>query len=110
MVSTSLVTRETSEPRRSVFWVSTDRSWMCRNAAVRNVARPLSVARNSRTLTTYDVTAVSATAAAATSDAAGSTMPVSGPPSARMPRSMVCWTAKGTTTRPSGRHQRQGAA
>ena len=32
IVSTSLVTRETSEPRRSVFWVSIDRSWTCRNA------------------------------------------------------------------------------
>ena len=33
--STSLVTRETSEPRRSVFWVSTERSCTCRNATVR---------------------------------------------------------------------------
>lgn len=51
MVSTSLVTRETSDPRRSVFWVSTDRSWMCRNALSRNVASPASEARKSRTLT-----------------------------------------------------------
>ena len=35
MVSTSLVTRETSEPRRSAFWVSTDRSWTCRKARTR---------------------------------------------------------------------------
>src|SRR6478735_6103703 len=35
MVSTSEVTRETSDPRRSVFWVSTDRSWMWRNALIR---------------------------------------------------------------------------
>ena len=40
MVSTSLVTRETSEPRRSVVWVSTDRSCTCRKAFVRSVASP----------------------------------------------------------------------
>ena len=51
MVSTSLVTRDTSEPRRSVDWVSTDRSWMCRKARARSVRRPRSLDRNSRTLT-----------------------------------------------------------
>ncbi len=51
MVSTSEVTRDTREPRRSVFWVSTDRSWMCRNARIRNVDSPFSDAVNSRTLT-----------------------------------------------------------
>ena len=49
IVSTSLVTRETSAPRRSVFWVRTDRSWTCRNAFVRSVASPPSVTVNSRT-------------------------------------------------------------
>ena len=51
MVSTSEVTRETSDPRRSVFWVSIERSWMCRNARIRSVDRPFSDAVNSRTLT-----------------------------------------------------------
>ena len=51
IVSTSEVTRETSEPRRSVFWVSIDRSWMCRNALSRKVDSPFSDARKSRTLT-----------------------------------------------------------
>ena len=36
MVSTSDVTRETRDPRRSVFCVSTDRSCTCRNACVRS--------------------------------------------------------------------------
>ena len=40
MVSTSLVTRETSDPRRSAFWVSTDRSWTCRNARTRRRRQP----------------------------------------------------------------------
>ena len=51
MVSTSEVTRETSEPRRSVFWVSIDRSWMCRNALIRKDDSPFSDAVNRRTLT-----------------------------------------------------------
>ena len=61
MVSTSEVTRETSEPRRSVFWVSTDRSWMCRNALIRRDDSPFSDAVNSRTLTKYEHSAVTAT-------------------------------------------------
>ena len=80
MVSTSRVTRETSEPRRSVFWVSSDRSWMCRNALIRSVARPLSDARNRRTFTTYAVKAVSDAPPRREPDVARSTMPVSGPP------------------------------
>jgi hypothetical protein len=51
MVSTSEVTRETSDPRRSVFCVSMDRSWICRKAVVRSVFSPASDARKSRTLT-----------------------------------------------------------
>ena len=51
IVSTSDVTRETSDPRRSVFCVSTDRSCTCRNARVRSASSPLSLDRNSRTLT-----------------------------------------------------------
>ena len=46
--STSLVTRETRAPRRSVFWVSTGRSWTWRNALIRSVARPRSEVVNSR--------------------------------------------------------------
>jgi hypothetical protein len=49
MVSTSLVTRDTSDPRRSAFCVSTDRSCTWRNARTRNDARPDSVVRKSRT-------------------------------------------------------------
>src|SRR5436309_1023263 len=37
--STSLVTRETRAPRRSVFWVSSGRSCTCRNALIRSVLR-----------------------------------------------------------------------
>ena len=51
MVSTSDVTRETIDPRRSVFWVSIDRSWMWRKALRRSVASPDSDARNRRTFT-----------------------------------------------------------
>ena len=46
--STSVVTRETRAPRRSVFWVSSGRSWTWRNALIRSVARPRSEVRNSR--------------------------------------------------------------
>ena len=52
--STSLVTRETSAPRRSVFWVSSGRSWTWRNALIRSVARPRSEAVNSRLVMAYD--------------------------------------------------------
>ncbi len=45
MVSTSLVTRLTSEPRRSAAWCSTDRSCTRRNARTRRAARPFSVVR-----------------------------------------------------------------
>ena len=46
--STSLVTRETRAPRRSVFWVSSGRSCTCRNALIRSVASPRSALVNSR--------------------------------------------------------------
>ena len=46
--STSLVTRETSAPRRSVFWVSSGRSCTCRKALIRSVASPRSDVVNSR--------------------------------------------------------------
>ena len=49
IVSTSLVTRETSEPRRSACWCSIDRSWTCRKARARSVASAVSVVRKSRT-------------------------------------------------------------
>src|SRR6478752_1386254 len=52
--STSLVTRETSAPRCSVFWVSSGRSWTCRKALIRSVARPRSEAVNSRAVMKYD--------------------------------------------------------
>ena len=47
--STSLVTRETSEPRRSPCWCSTDRSCTCRKARTRRPASAVSVVRKSRT-------------------------------------------------------------
>ena len=46
--SMSEVTRDTSTPRRSEFWVSIDRSWTCRNALTRICASPVSLAMNSR--------------------------------------------------------------
>ena len=49
-------------PRRSVFWVSTDRSWTCRNALIRSVASPPSAARNRRHVDAYADTAVSSDA------------------------------------------------
>ncbi len=45
MVSTSPVTRDTSDPRRSEAWCSTDRSWTRRKALVRKASRPSSVVR-----------------------------------------------------------------
>ncbi len=80
--STSLVTRETSEPRRSDCWCSIERSWMCRNARVRRLASAVSLVRNSRTFITYAEKAVSATAPAE-SDTSRPTRPRSGPPGAR---------------------------
>ncbi len=100
IVSTSLVTRLTSAPRRSVFWVSTDRSCTRRNAVVRSCARPASVAVNSRRFTTYEQNPVSRTTTAAppTSRVTACT---SGPPPALMPVSTVCCTVTGTMTRPT---------
>ena len=100
IVSTSDVTRETSDPRRSVFWVSTERSCTCRNARTRRDARPASVALKSRTLTNAEHTpAPNRHRAAATTRT--TTRATSGPPGARIPMSIVCWTAIGTTTRPT---------
>lgn len=48
--STSLVTRDTSEPRRCACWCSIDRSCTCRKARTRSAASAVSVVRNSRTL------------------------------------------------------------
>ena len=63
--STSLVTRETSAPRRSVFWVSRGRSWTWRNALIRSVARPRSEVVKSRLVMTYDARLVTTIATAA---------------------------------------------
>src|SRR5690625_6920523 len=65
MVSTSLVTRETREPRRSAFWVSTVRSCTCRKVRVRSWARPRSLARNSRMFTSEDATPATTTTSSA---------------------------------------------
>ncbi len=98
--STSLVTRETSAPRRSVFWVSSGRSCTCRNALVRSVARPRSEAVNSRAVIRYDENAVTRIAIAAIT-AIRPTKARSVPPGALIPLSRVCCTAMGTTTRPA---------
>ena len=63
--STSVVTRETSAPRRSVFWVSSGRSWTWRNALVRSVARPCSEVVKSRVVMAYDAQLVRPIATAA---------------------------------------------
>ena len=63
--STSLVTRETSAPRRSVFWVSNGRSCTCRNALIRSVASPRSDVVNSRVVMRYDARLVTTIASAA---------------------------------------------
>ncbi len=98
--STSLVTRETSAPRRSVLWVSSGRSCTCRNALVRSVASPRSVAVNRRVVMKNEQHAVTAIATAA--------MAVIRPTNARstpcgpcIPLSTVCCTAMGTTSRPA---------
>ena len=100
IVSTSLVTRETSEPRRSAFWVSTDRSCTCRNARTRRVARPPSVVRNSRTFSRYAANAVRIVASPASSTALRTRLR-SAPSGPIRPSSMVCCTAIGTSTRPT---------
>jgi hypothetical protein len=98
--STSLVTRETRAPRCSVFWVSSGRSCTCRNALIRNVARPRSEAVNSRAVMKYDEIPVARMASAA-SAAMPLTKDTSTPFGPLMPRSSVCWTEIGTTTRPA---------
>ena len=97
--STSLVTRETRAPRRSVFWVSTGRSWTWRKALIRSVARPRSALVKSRLVMKYDATAVTTIASAATRPI--TTMKrTSGPSDPLRPRSRVCWTTIGMTTWP----------
>src|SRR5689334_18831737 len=98
--STSLVTRETSAPRRSVFWVSSGRSCTCRKALIRSVARPFSAVVNNRTVIRYDENPVTTIATVAIS-AIIPTKPRSIPCGPLMPLSRVCWTAIGTTTRPA---------
>ena len=100
MVSTSEVTRETSDPRRSADWVSAERSWTWRKVRTRSWASPRSLVRYSRTLTralTWPVTISTARPTAHTA----STRPTSGPPGARMPWSVACWMTTGTTMRPA---------
>jgi hypothetical protein len=46
--STSLVTRDTIEPRRSACWCSIDRSCTCRKVRARSAARAVSLTVNSR--------------------------------------------------------------
>ena len=65
--STSLVTRETSAPRRSVLWVSNGRSWTCRKALIRSVARPRSEVVKSREVMKYDAVLVTRIASPAAS-------------------------------------------
>ena len=48
MVSTSLVTRDTSAPRRCSTWSASDRRWMCRKVRTRSPRRLASAARTSR--------------------------------------------------------------
>ncbi len=98
--STSLVTRETRAPRRSVFWVSSGRSWTCRKALIRRVARPRSEVENNRVVMAYDAQLVTTIATAAIRPTQ-TVKETSGPPSPRMPWSRVCCTAIGTTTWPS---------
>ena len=69
--STSLVTRETSEPRRSPCWCSTERSCTCRKARTRRPASAVSVVRKSRTFIRKTATAVITTTSAQASDQPG---------------------------------------
>ena len=62
--STSLVTRETSAPRRSVFCVSSGRSWTWRKALTRSVASPRSEVVKSRLVMVYDARLVIASTTA----------------------------------------------
>ena len=98
--STSLVTRDTRAPRCSVFWVSSGRSWTCRNALIRSVASPRSEAVNSRAVMKYDETPVARIARAANT-AICETKETSTPVGPLMPLSRVCCTEMGTTTRPA---------
>ena len=62
--STSLVTRETRAPRRSVFWVSSGRSCTWRNALIRSVASPRSDVVKRRMVIRYDAKLVTRIASA----------------------------------------------
>ncbi len=100
IVSTSEVTRETSEPRRSLPWVSSVRSCTWRNALIRNVASPLSVARYSlRFIRTCAVVVKDSSETAITT--AFSTNCMSGVGGATMPLSITCWIVIGMITFPT---------
>ena len=100
--STSLVTRETSAPRRSVFWVSSGRSCTCRNALIRSVARPRSDAGEQPRRSSGTTRRRSPRSRPRRrSRHPGRRSATSGPPGAVSPRSRVCCTAIGTTTRPT---------
>src|SRR5439155_17019188 len=64
--SMSLVTRDTSAPRRSDCWCSIDRSWMCRKVRVRSPASAVSLTRNSRTFIRYPQVTVTVSTASVT--------------------------------------------
>ena len=98
--STSLVTRETRAPRRSVFWVSSGRSCTWRNALIRSVASPRSDVVKRRMVIRYEAKLVTRIASPATSPIV-TVNPTSGPPSALRPWSRVCWTAIGTMIWPT---------
>ena len=98
--STSVVTRETRAPRRSVFWVSSGRSWTCRKALIRSVARPRSEVRKSLLVMKYDATLVNAMATAQARPVRR-TKETSGPSGPLTPWSRVCCTAIGTMTCPN---------
>src|SRR4030095_12823459 len=99
--STSPVTRETSEPRRSDCWCSIDRSWMWRKVRGRRPARAVSLTVKRRTFIRYAQIIVPPRIATVTATIQ-LIRPMSGPPGARSPLSMPCWMATGMATRPSG--------
>ena len=107
MVSTSQVTRETSEPRRSVFWVSTDRSCTCRNALVRSVDSPVSDAGTAGRSTKYEHSAVTATADHGEAARSAARSRRRDPPRRGCPRRWCCWTANGTSSCPPSTSDRQ---
>src|SRR5690625_2346983 len=96
--SISEVTRDTSEPRRSEFCVSIDRSCTCRNAYTRSCASPRSLAMNNRTFVAYAQIPVTATISAAPTTyhhtCERSTAPAN-------PLSTITWITMGTTELPT---------